>query len=414
MPHDLDSGACGACLFHSELLRLLSVRIEYAARDLGQLVELLALDDQQLIDALGGGRRQELHRMRRELDGGGAKHADDATSRVKSAHLDGGRAESVDDARALCVHSRRWRELFGSLGAAHGGEAPRMLWLAGERQRLARMLAEPVVAIVGSRRSSEYGAHVASQLGRRLADAGITVAAPFAEGISAAALSGALQPRGAMHVRDAPPQRGAPLAIAASGIDLCQPAHLRGLRGKLCQEGCLITEMPLRFRGRRWSLRASRRTTLSLSQLVIFVEAEPDSPELELAALAQAQGKAIAAVPGQLGCPGAEGPHRLIREGAPLIRCAEDALDLVYGVAGVPARDALATDDPLAELDPHLRTVLHRIGCGENTLGKLGSGPCTADTLLAVSELEALGLLCRGRSGRYLPQLSARGDGARC
>lgn len=371
MPHEPDRGACHACLVRGELLRLLSARLEHAARNLGQLVELLGLSDEQLIDAIGGRRRQELHGLHDEL----------LTSAV----------EPIGDVETLCVHRRRWQEILrrrGQLG--DGGETPRMLWVAGGSERLGIVLREPVVAIVGSRRSSEYGGNVASQLALGLAAAGVTVAAPFAEGVAAAALAGALE------------AGGAPLACLPCGIDLCQPAHLRGLRRRLCQEGCLVTELPPRLRGRRWSTRLSARTIVSLAQLTIVVEAELDSQELELAALAQAARRSIAALPGQLGCPTAEGPHRLIREGAPLIRCVEDALDLVYGVGG-----GQPAPDPLAELDQRLRTVLGRVGRGEDTLSKLSKGPDISKTLLAIGELEALGLLRRGRGGRYLPRTVA-------
>ncbi|HEY1690123.1 MAG TPA: DNA-processing protein DprA [Solirubrobacteraceae bacterium] len=358
-------------MVRGELLRLLSARLDHAARDLSQLVELLGLSDEQLIEAIGGRRRQELRSLHSELD-----------ERTLAP---------AGDVEALCVHRQRWRKILGPQGTpARGGQTPSMLWLAaGGSVRLQRMLREPVVAIVGSRRSSEYGRSLAGQLAFRLAAAGLTVATPFAEGIAAAALAGALA------------AGGSALGALPCGIDLCQPAHLRGLRHRLSQEGCLIAELPPGFSRRRWSMRASARTILSLAQLVIVVEAELDGQELELAELAQATGKAIAAVPGQVGCLTAEGPHRLIREGAPLIRSAEDALDLVYGVGGPPV------PHPLAELDPRLRTVLRRVGRGEDTLATLGGGAHASQTLLAVAELEALGLLRRGQSGHYLPLPSA-------
>ena len=71
--------------------------------------------------------------------------------------------------------------------------APRTLYVAGGRERLARLLAEPVVAIVGSERASDYGMEMARSLARGLAAAGVTVLSAFANGIAAAAHAGALR-----------------------------------------------------------------------------------------------------------------------------------------------------------------------------------------------------------------------------
>src|SRR5881409_2054449 len=46
---------------------------------------------------------------------------------------------------------------------------------------------EPAIAIVGARRASEYGRHMAAELARQLAQAGVTVVSGLAAGVDAAA-----------------------------------------------------------------------------------------------------------------------------------------------------------------------------------------------------------------------------------
>src|SRR5437016_1470451 len=51
---------------------------------------------------------------------------------------------------------------------------------------------EPAIAIVGARRASEYGRHMAAELARQLAQAGVTVVSGLAAGVDAAAHHAAL------------------------------------------------------------------------------------------------------------------------------------------------------------------------------------------------------------------------------
>lgn len=333
---------------------MLSTPIEHAARELTRVLALLELDDETLIAALGGGRRAELREWRR-------------------ARLAPPRAASAGRWPSVCPHSP------GS------PPAPTVLHVAGDLARVRRAREEPLVAFVGARRASEHGRNLAFRLASELACAGVAVGGLFAEGIAAAALAGALG------------GGGAPLAVRASGLDCGETAHLSGLRRRLCRDGCLVSEMPEGARERRWSVLASGRILAALAQVVIVVEGRIDGPELELAALAGSHGTIVAAIPGRVDSANAQGPHALLRQGAPLVCNAQDALDLLYGASKV----RLAA--PTARLDARLAAVLERVASGQDTLERLLAEPDPAATLLAVGELEAAGLLRRGATGRYLP-----------
>ena len=84
--------------------------------------------------------------------------------------------------------------------------------------------------------------------------------------------------------------------------------------------------------------------------------------------------------------------------GAELVRDPQDALDLLYGVG------ARRAPEPSGELEPRLQATLEQVGAGRDTLAKLtASGAKSDDVLLALAELELLGLLVRGDGGRYVP-----------
>jgi predicted Rossmann fold nucleotide-binding protein DprA/Smf involved in DNA uptake len=109
----------------------------------------------------------------------------------------------------------------------------------------------------------------------------------------------------------------------------------------------------------------------------------------------------------------------MLMEGASLVRGARDVLELLgplggsgvapatasTGLAG-PASNPLAGlgSDPLAGLTTGLRATLERVGAGCDTPDRLArAGEDPAAVLLALTELELLGLVIRGDGGRYVP-----------
>jgi DNA processing protein len=107
-------------------------------------------------------------------------------------------------------------------------------------------------------------------------------------------------------------------------------------------------------------------------------------------------------VPGRVTSPLSGGSHTLLLQGARLIRGAADVLDLLYG-ARRPACAPQAVASPWAGLTPRLKATLEKVGEGMDTPSKLiGEYEDPGELLLALSELELMGLLARGHGGRYV------------
>jgi DNA processing protein len=138
--------------------------------------------------------------------------------------------------------------------------------------------------------------------------------------------------------------------------------------------------------------------------VTIIVEAEDSPRELAGARIAQALGRPLAAVPGRVTSPLSRGSHALLLDGARLIRGPGDVLDLLYGAERVaPATGAAGCSQP--KLAPRLEATLEKVGAGMDTPGKLiGEHDDAGELLLALSELELMGLLARGHGGRYVPR----------
>jgi DNA processing protein len=362
--------ACERCLRHAWLLSALSGPLEFCARDRGRLLELLALPDLELLEAVAGTRRAQLR-----------------------AHYE--RFEHVESVRdratlAICRHDRHYPS------ALDGPAAPHMLEVLGPAERLAPLTAAPVVAILGTRTASDYGIAMARSLARGLAASGVSVAASLTDGISIAAHAGCLD------------ARGAGIAVMGGGLGVACSARRHSLYERLLQNGCAVSELPWDCRGRRWGQLASERIVVGLATLTVVVEADETPADLAAARIAGRLGRGVAAVPGRVTSRLSRGTHGLLIDGASLVRDARDVLDLLYADGERlphtdPGTEQPARARPPTGLEPRLQRTLERVGAGCDTPDKLARAYGDSEAvLLSLSELELMGLLVRGDGGRYV------------
>jgi DNA processing protein len=312
-------------------------------------MDLLSLPDEELIKALAGRRRSELQ----------SRHARFSPNELRRA----------DGVVKICRHDDRYPPTL------RGALAPAMLFASGDLPRLLQLTTRPVVAIVGSRKATDYGIEMAGALARGLAASGVTVG------------------------QDGALDRGAALTVLSSGVDVAPPARQRSLLARIQRVGAAVSELPCGTPRRRWSTAAAVRIAAALAPVTVIVEAEDTERELAGAQIARTLGRTVAAVPGRVTSRASYGTHALLRDGASLVRGAADVLDLLYG-AGRPAERG---DGELDRLEPRLRAVLDRVAAGLDTPHKLIGGGEPGELLQALSELEVLGLLARGDGGRYVP-----------
>jgi DNA processing protein len=357
-------GACAGCLRRSWLLAELSPVLDRNCRADDRLFELLALEDSELIAALGGRRRGEIERSYARLD----------PRELSPAHRN----------EAICCHDSRYPRGLADRGA------PRLLHVAGGLARLCGLANGPLVTILGAKRASEYGAQTAHDLARELASSGVTVIAERAAGIALAVQQGALE------------GNGATITVAGDGLAV-PPAKARGrVYERLTRDGCVVAELPADARGRAWGATAGLRIAVGLGATTVVVEAEENPRELRCARIARELGRPLAAVPGQITSPRSSGCHALLRDDARLVRDAEDVLDVLYGLDRQTSH-AQPPSTVLPPLPSSLREVLKRVGAGTDTPSGLTAGRRdAAEVLKALSELELLGLLGRGDGGRYV------------
>jgi DNA processing protein len=376
------SEACSECLRHSWLLKVLNARLSYHARNRGRVLALLALGDEELIQAIGGRHRREL--------------------RERHARFTRENLPWSDGVEAICRHRPSYPRALSSAG----DRAPRMLYLAGAT-RLQELGAQPTVAIVGSSRATDYGMEMARNLARGLAASGVTIVGGLGDGIAVAAQEGALE------------AGGKTLTVLDGGLDAAGPGRRHALHRRLRATGCVVAELPYGCAPRNWCQTARERTVVGLAPLTVVVEADEDPGELLGARVARSLGRTVAAVPGRVTSPTSRGTHALLMDGAALIRGPADVLELLHREDGATDTAATAARARVprtrgmpspAELEPRLLHTLEQVGAGRDTTAKLTAGHIdSGDTLLALSELELMGLLARGHGGRYVPRASLAG-----
>jgi DNA processing protein len=190
-------------------------------------------------------------------------------------------------------------------------DPPPLLYLKGD------ILAadERAVAIVGSRSASEYGLKVARSLSRGLASLGFTIVSGMARGIDGAAHQTALD-GGARTI-----------AVLGCGVNRVYPPEHVGLYQRISRQGAVLSEFPLGTRPEAFNFPARNRLISGLSLGVVVVEATEKSGSLITAALALEQNREVFAVPGEVGASRSRGAHRLIRQGAKLVECANDIIE---------------------------------------------------------------------------------------
>ena len=174
----------------------------------------------------------------------------------------------------------------------------------------------PAVAMVGSRQGPRAALDRARAWARSLTGAGVAVLSGLARGVDGAAHRGALE-------------AGATWGIMGSGLDHPYPPEHAGLMDRIVAcGGGVVTPFPPPARPLKWHFPRRNLILAAWTQGVALVAARYASGSLVTAKLAPDLGKEVWACPGAPEDPLAEGPNRLIRDGAARIcLSAQDVLE---------------------------------------------------------------------------------------
>ena len=288
--------------------------------------------------------------------------------------------------RLVIPEDAEWPDGLDDLGS----ESPLCLWVRGED------FMAPVkrtVAVVGSRDATGYGLSVAGELGKGLADRGITVISGGAYGIDGQAHRAAL----ASSSRTLPT-----VAVMAGGVDRYYPSGHEDLLREIARRGLMVSELPPGATPTRHRFLKRNRLIAALSTLTVVVEARWRSGALSTARRAVEIGRLVAAVPGSVYSANSAGCHRLLHDGALCVTDEKEAFELIAesgeGLAVEPEVPP-AEHDGLSLVDLMVLEALpKRRGAEVESLASV-AGVSLADVRAGLGRLQLMGLCVRSEHG---------------
>lgn len=191
----------------------------------------------------------------------------------------------------------------------HIPDPPPVLWAMGD----VTLLQKPSIAIVGARNASSLGTRMTRQIVTDLGAEGYVITSGLARGIDAAAHTAALQT--------------GTIAVQAGGVDVVYPRENAQLHDDIAAQGLRLSENPLGLIPQARHFPQRNRIIAGLAQATLVVEGAIRSGSLITARDASDLGREVMAVPGSPMDPRAAGCNALIRDGATLIRSAQDVID---------------------------------------------------------------------------------------
>lgn len=238
------------------------------------------------------------------------------------------------------------------------------------------------IAVVGSRRVTNYGRKMARHLTEAAAYAGWTVISGLAYGVDAIAHQACLD------------AKGITVGVLGGGLARIHPQdHIPLARSIIENNGALISEYPMNFPVSRQSFPRRNRIVSGLSRAILVIEAGLDSGALITANTALEQGRSVFAVPGQADNPQGKGCNKLIRQGAKLTEEFEDILEdfeFLPGFAALREDSAVYPDDTEeismpAGLSEQERQVIETLSADAMSLDAVASGTgIPAGNLMAI------------------------------
>ena len=203
-------------------------------------------------------------------------------------------------------------------------EPPHCLYAIGDLG----LLKQRTLAVVGSRKCSEYGKRVAMQIGKAAAQNRVTLVSGMAKGIDSFAHLGALR------------AGGKTIAVLGCGVDICYPRENEKIYAEIAEKGLLLSQFPPGMEARPYTFPQRNRVIAGLAEAVTVVEAGTNSGALITAEHAAALSREIFAVPGNITSSCSLGCNKLLMDGA---SPSAVIVDIFLGMGLTPAADPQET-----------------------------------------------------------------------
>ncbi len=237
------------------------------------------------------------------------------------------------------------------------------------------------MAIVGTRRASQYGARVAYELSQGLAKQGISIISGGAQGIDTYAHQGTLK------------AGGKTVAVLGCGIDEASyfpKTNIQLFREIIARGGAVISELPPGTQAQTFTFPHRNRIISGISMGCVVVEAPEKSGALITANCALEQNREVFAVPNSVYNPNSLGPHSLLKQGAQLVSCAKDVLD-AFNIKAVSSIQEARATYPKTPKEEKILSLLTKEPTHIDALARLSGFPASeVSATLTTMELKGM------------------------
>ena len=176
------------------------------------------------------------------------------------------------------------------------------------------LLSKLSMAVVGSRKCSQYGKQSAFNIGEALALNNAVTISGMAIGVDSMAHLGALK------------KGGGTIAVLGCGVDVCYPKKNKSLYDEICEKGLVISEYAPGIPPAPWRFPMRNIIIAAIASSVAVIEAGEKSGAAITALRAAEIGTDVFALPGNITSLYSVGTNRLIRDGARIITSVDDLM----------------------------------------------------------------------------------------
>ncbi len=256
------------------------------------------------------------------------------------------------------------------------------------------VLAQPGIALVGTRHPTPYGVGMAERLACDLAARGLVIFSGLARGVDTAGHRGALS------------TKGKTVAVFGTGVEIVYPKeNTKLVEQMLALGGAVISEFPMGTFPAPQNFPIRNRIISGMSIGVLVIEAAEYSGTRITARCALEQNRDVFAVPGNVTNKNSWGPNTLIKQGAKLVATWEDIWEELPPQVRLTLQPEGASESQTgqtaslfqeAELSPHEKKIFALLKADESThideiVERLEPALSSSDIFAALFELELSG-----------------------
>lgn len=258
-------------------------------------------------------------------------------------------------------------------------DCPSKLYIKTTSGKWEDLINRPAVAVVGSRKLTNYGQNVTEKLVTQLVARGVVIVSGLALGIDAVAHKTAVE------------CGGQTIAVLPSGVNHIYPASHSGLASSIVQTGgALVSEYsPDEKVAFKSNFIARNRIIAGLADVLLIPEATKKSGSLHTANFGLDIGRDIFAVPGPINSPASEGCNNLIKAGATMVTDVSDILQSLHLISN----DRHHNYQPIITSSPEEQIIIDLMAKGVKDAEELllQSGLSAQDFNTSLSMLEISG-----------------------